>query len=82
MNTHEDALLVQAHLLRVLWILSGIRIKLEQKPCNVTDAEWIPSYSNYFAVLILIRGESSPGQKATEKMYQPLSYFELHLEYL
>lgn len=63
MNTLKNVLLVKGHLLFVLWILTSIHIKLEQKLCNMTDEEWIPSYSNYFAVLILIRGESSLGQK-------------------
>lgn len=80
LNTHKNALLVKGHLLLVLWILTGICIKLEQKLCNVTDAKWIPSYSNYFVMLILIRGESSSGQKAMEKMFNSTSYSELYLE--
>lgn len=80
MNTHKNVLLVKVHLLLVLRILTGTRIKLERKLCNMTDAELIPSYSNYFAVLILVRGESSLGQKAMEKMFHSTSYSELYLE--
>lgn len=80
MNTHKNALQVKGHLVLVLWILTGICTKLEQNLCNVTDAKWIPSYSNYFVMLILTKRESSLGQKAMEKMLNPTLYSELYLE--
>lgn len=79
MNTHKRTA-SKGSFATYLWILTGIHIRLKQKLCNMTDTEWIPSYSNYFAVLILIRGESSLGQKAMEKMFHSTSYSELYLE--
>lgn len=77
MNTHKNVLLVKGHLLLVLWILTSIHMKLEQKPCNMTDVEWFPSYSNYFAVFILIREENSWGQKTMEIIFHFILDYEL-----
>lgn len=35
----QNVLLVKGHLLLVLWILTSIHMKREQKPCNMTDVE-------------------------------------------
>lgn len=74
MNTHKNVLLAKGHLLLVLWILTSIHMKREQKPCNMTDVEWFPSYSNYFAVFILIREENSRGQKTMEIIFHFIDY--------